>query len=111
MSEPATKLERDIVFRKLRSKPENKVRLQPARRWWSSVLQSAKSTCAVLKLDAARGIGSPSELPGLPASAWLGTRVLLVSCASDDKSDIDTSDAAQSVSWTPPVPAWDHGML
>jgi hypothetical protein len=26
MSEPATKLERDIVFRKLRSKPENKVR-------------------------------------------------------------------------------------
>ena len=35
MSEPATKLERDIVFRKLRSKPENKVRLQLAGRWWS----------------------------------------------------------------------------
>ena len=35
MSEPATKLERDIVFRKLRSKPENKVRLQLAGHWWS----------------------------------------------------------------------------
>ena len=31
MSEPATKLERDIVFRKLRSKPENKVRQQSLR--------------------------------------------------------------------------------
>ncbi len=43
MSEPATKLERDIVFRKLRSKPENKVRLQLAGRWWSLAARSHRT--------------------------------------------------------------------
>ena len=43
MSEPATKLERDIVFRKLRSKPENKVRSQLSGRWWSHTPHSYRT--------------------------------------------------------------------
>ncbi len=54
MSEPATKLERDIVFRKLRSKPENKVRSQLAGRWWSCATHSPQDLCCTSQCERPR---------------------------------------------------------